>query len=232
MLAIMIVVGSPRVVFANTSSSPNYQLSESEFNSGASPEVCSGSYCARISIGSTSGESKNATSTAVFGPITTDEPFLDVIVDPGVSNLGILDAEHTASKTMVVRIRNYLSNGYVLQIVGDPPKYSGHTLATNATPTAATQGTEQFGINAAVNTVPNVGALPVQVPSGEFSFGQVNSGYDTANLFQYTSGDTIAHSTSQSGRTDFTVSMIVNVSNKTPAGHYTGEYSAVVIPVY
>lgn len=232
LLAIVIVAGSSRSVFANTATSPNYQLSESEFSAGATPGVCSGSYCARVSIGNISGESANATSTASFGSITPDEPFLAVIVDPGISNLGVLDTEHTGSKTMVVRIRNYLSDGYVLRITGAPPTYSGHALATPSTPTAATPGTEQFGINAAANTTPSIGAGPVQVPSGDFSYGQVNSGYNTANLFKYASGDVVAHSNSESGQTDFTISMIVNIANNTPAGLYSGDYSAVVVPTF
>lgn len=234
MFAVVIVAtGAADIVSANTSSSPNYQLSESEFNAGGSTETCSTEFCARVSIGSTAvGDSEGATSTASFGPVTSDEPFLEVIVDPGESNLGVLDAEHTASKTMVVRIRNYLSNGYTLQITGASPTYGDHSLATPTTPTAATPGMEQFAINAAPNTTPAIGAAPVQVPDGSISFGEVNGGYNTPNLFKYVSGDTVGHSSRESGRTDYTISMIVNVSNKTPAGLYSGDFSAVVIPVY
>jgi len=177
---------------------------------------------------------KSATSTAKFGSIsaTDSDPLLEVIVDSGASNLGTLTTESTAYKSMTVRVRTYLSDGYVLQIVGNPPKYGDHTLATPTTPTSALPGTEQFGINATTNTTPNVGADPLQVPSSQTSFGVVNDNYKLANKFQYISGDEVARSESESGRTDYTISMIVNVSNSTPAGHYTGDFSAVVIPVY
>jgi hypothetical protein len=110
--------------------------------------------------------------------------------------------------------------------------YSGHVLNTPSTPTAALPGTEQFGINATVNTVPNVGTDPVQIPSDQVSFGKVNDDYRIQNKFKYLSGDNVARSDTQSGETDYTISMIVNISNSTPAGHYSGDFSAVVIPVY
>lgn len=218
----------------STSNSSNYQVTETQFGAGSLQESCSGQYCARTSIGDVAGGGGGTSSgtTATFGAITSDEPLLEVIVDPGESNLGTLDAEHTASKTMVVRIRNYLSNGYVLQITGNSPKYANHTLNTPTTPTAAIPGTEQFAINAVDNSTPNVGAGLVQVPSDQFSFGEVDEDYDTPNLFKYVSGDVVGRSTKSSGRTDYTISMIVNISNATPAGHYSGDFSAVVIPAY
>ena len=235
LIAMVITLGGAGTVAAvsSTSNSTHYQASQMQFGAGSTKEQCSGQYCARASIGDTSaGDTFGATSTAKFGSITDSDPLLEVIVDPGVSNLGILDTEHTASKTTLVKVRNYLSSGYVLQITGTPPKYANHVMATPSTPTASSPGTEQFGINATVNTVPAIGAAPVQVPSGHFSFGAVNDDYKTANLFKYASGDVVAHSDTESGETDYTISMIVNISNATPAGHFVGEFSAVVIPVY
>jgi len=220
-------------VFATASSSQNYQIVEQEFGAGSSAETCSASYCSRTSIGDLAvGNATAGASSAEFGPITPDEPSLEVIVDPGESNLGELTTERTASKTMVVRVRSYLSNGYYLQITGTPPKYKNHTLATSGSPVASNPGTEQFGINAAANTTPSVGANPVQVPSGEFSFGELENNYKTANMFMYRSGDTVARSETESGRTDYTISMIINIANSTPSGHYTGDFSAVVVPVF
>jgi hypothetical protein len=223
------------VANAETSSSAHYQVTGTEFNAVSNSEACSTQYCAKASIGDMTAETgQNATSTAKFGSIsaTDSDPLLEVIVDPGVSNLGTLTTESTAYKSMTVRVRTHLSDGYVLQIVGNSPKYNGHSLTTLTTPTSALPGSEQFGINAVANTIPSVGAAPVQVPSTQTSFGEVNDTYKTANKFKYVSGDEVARSESESGRTDYTISMIVNVSNATPAGHYIGDFSAVVIPVY
>jgi len=233
LIAVCLVICGANVVLAETSSSSNYQVSETQFGSSSTKENCSGQYCARTSIGDLSvGNSQSGTSTASFGSITPDEPMLEVVVDPGASNLGLLDTEHTASKTMIVRVRNYVSNGYVLQITGDPPKYAGHTLAAPSSPTVSSPGTEQFAINAAKNTSPNIGATPVQVPSSDFSFGTVEDNYKISNQFQYVSEDVVARSLMSSGQTDYTISMIINISSATPAGHYSGDFSAVVIPVY
>ena len=233
LLTVVVAGCGAGTVFAVSSSSPNYQVVESDFNAGLL-ESCSGQYCAQASIGDmTAGRSKSvAGNSAAFGSITDSEPLLEVIVNPGESNLGVLTTENTATKTTTIQIRNYLSGGYVLQIVGTPPKYGNHTLNAPNTPTASNPGTEQFAINASDNSTPNVGAGPVQVPSDQISFGVVDDDYNTPNVFKYVSGDEIARSETESGRTDYTISMIVNIANSTPAGHYKGDFSAVVIPVY
>lgn len=233
LLAGAVAVGGAGTALATTSSSSNYSVTQTQFGSGSTMQTCSSSYCAKASLGDVvAGSSSSSGYSAYFGEISGSNPLLEVIVGGGSSNLNSLDTTTTATATMTVQVRNYLSSGYVVQIVGTPPKYGSHTLSALSTPTASDPGTEQFGINAVANTTPSVGANPAQVPSTSTSFGVVNSGYDTPNQFKYASGDVVAHSTSSSGRTDYTVSMIVNISNITPAGHYSGDFSAVVIPTY
>lgn len=229
----LIISGGTGTAAYAVSSSNNYQVTETEFGSGSTQQNCSGQYCAQASIGDMSaGRSASPGGSATFGSITSSDPLLEVIIDPGQSNLGILTTEATATKTMTVRVRSYLSGGYVLQIIGDPPKFANHTLRTPTTPTASSPGTEQFAINAAANSTPNIGANPVQVPSDQTSFGVVEDAYHLPNLFKYVSGDVVARSLTESGRTDYTISMIVNVSNSTPAGHFAADFAAVVVPVY
>lgn len=219
--------------FAVPSNSSNYQVVESQIGAGGTLESCSDQYCAQATMGDmAAGTSTGGPSTAAFGQVVSGEPLLEVIVDTGQTDLGVLTTERTATKTMTVRVRSYLSDGYIMQIVGTPPKYGSHTLATPSNPTGSHQGTEQFGLNAVANTTPTIGAAPVQVPSDQMSFGEVNDDYKTPNLFKYASGDVVAHSLSESGRTDYTISMIVNVSGNTPAGHYAGDFAAIVTPVY
>lgn len=222
------------VAFATTSSSDNYQIVETEFNGGSNLNSCSDEYCARTTMGSlVVGDSKTSSQTAEFGSVTEGDPALEVIVEAGGDgDLGVLTTDTAATATMKVKVRNYLSDGYIMQIVGEPPTYSGHALATPSSPTASTPGTEQFAINAVANTTPTVGADPIQIPSGEFSFGSIEDGYDTPDLFQYSSGGTVGRSLSESGQTEYTISMIINVAGSTPAGRYSGDYTAVVIPVY
>jgi len=226
----VITFGGAGTVMAQTSNSNNYQMTESEF--GTTDEACSGRYCAQVSIGDLSDGSKMVSNTAQFGDIIDNEPQLDVIIEPGNSNLGILSINETASRTTKVQVRSYLTGGYTLQMLGDAPEFEGHTLKRLTSPTASKAGTEQFGINVVENTAPGVGMNPVQVPADTMTFGVVGDDYKTPNLFKYLNEDVIARSDTLSGRTDYTVSMIVNISSSTPAGHYTGDFFAVVIPAF
>lgn len=228
----LISASATGTALAQTSSSPTYKVTESEFGATSLQQNCSGQYCAKASIGDMTGASNATSGTATFEPVQGSEPRLEVIVEPGASHLGTLTAETTATKTTTVRISNYLGGGYALLIEGSPPKFGNHTLSAPASPTASTPGTEQFAINAAANTVPSVGAGPQQVPSGPVTFGVVEDDYQAPNLFAFTSGDVVARSDAESGRTDYTISMIINVANSTPAGHYSSDFSAVVVPVY
>lgn len=230
-LACVIGVGaSASQVMAQSSNSKSYQMVETEFGSGGLSESCSDGFCATTSIGQ-AGSGSSATAPEFMKAAYT-EPILEMIITTGESNLGELTTERTATKIMNVKIRNYLSGGYMLQIIGDPPKYKDHALATPSVPTASKPGSEQFGMNIVKNTTPNIGADPVQEPADAGVFGEAEPGYATANMFKYASGDVFARSTQDSGGTDFTITMIVNISNSTPSGHYAGDFSAVLIPAY
>lgn len=230
-LTVSIALGGATTAFAVTSSSDNYQMTETQF--GTSSKSCSGQYCAQTSIGEATDGKAMASSTASFEDITNNEPFLDMIVEPGESNLGVLSTEKTSTKVTSIKVQSYLiSGGYTLQIIGESPKFNGHTLATPTAPTSSVPGTEMFGINVVANTSPVVGANPVQVPTDDKVFGVVENNYKTPNKFMYQSEDVIAKGVTDSGRTDYQVSMIVNISSSTPAGKYTGDFTAMLIPAY
>lgn len=231
LLAVSILVGGAGTVFANTSTSPSYQMTESQFNSGASTQSCSGQYCATVTIGDATEGGDMRSNTATFDDNPMSEPMLEMIIEPGQSNLGTLTTETTASKTSLVKVRSYLT-GYQVLLIGDAPKYNGRALSTSSTPVASNPGTEQFGVNVVANTSPGVGANPIQIPGDGILFGEASDLYKTPNMFKYTNGDVIAQSINDSGQTHYTVSMIMNISNTTPAGKYTGDFMTVLMPVY
>ena len=233
-LGMLLCVGFVGHAAATTqSSSSHYMVTETQFGSGSSEHDCSSNYCAKTSVGDTGVGSTSSTSyTAQLGFNTSDVPLLEVIAIGGSQNMGLLDNTTTGTAISTIKIRNYLSNGYVLQIAGAPPSQGTHSLATLTSPTTSHPGAEQFGINLAANTSPNIGAAPVQVPSSATSFGTVADDYKTADLFKYIDGDVVASSSTSTGETDYTMSMIINVSNVTPGGHYTGTFSAVAVPVF
>jgi hypothetical protein len=237
-LALVLSCGPARVVMAGAaqSSSTNYSVSEVQIGgNGSAQNDCSSSYCAQESVGDTvDGNASSASYSAQFGEETDNVPLLEEIVTGGNQSLGVLQAGTTATATETIKVRNYLSDGYTLYITGPPPSQGEHTLNTLYTscPCTSQPGAEQFGINLAANTSPAIGANPVQVPSSTFSFGTVDTNYDQSNLFMYHNGDAVAGSSKSTGETDYTLSMIFNISNVTPGGQYTAQFSAVVVPTY
>lgn len=212
------------------SASDNYQMVETEFGSTSSNETCSSQYCASVSIGNDSKTS--AVTTPEFGEVNYSEPLLEMIVVPGESNLGELTTEHTGSKVMQVKIRNYMTGGYRLQILGDAPKYGDRTLNTLTTPTDSVVGTEQFGINVVANTTPAIGENPAIQPGGGDATDLLMPNYKIQNKFMYMSGDTLAQTQVNTGGADYTITMIVNISSQTPAGQYASDFAAVLIPYF
>lgn len=228
---VSVIASGLGAVYAVDSSSSNYQITESQFSAGSNIQSCSTQYCARITV----GDPADVTTTTSASFTETKDyttPVIEVIIEPGASNLGTVTSEATATKLTTIKVSTYLSGGYILQIIGDPPHFAGHTLNALATPTSPTPGTEQFGINLVANTSPNVGEDPVQVPDDGTIFGAPNDDYKTANLFKYVSGDVVAHSLTDSGRTDYTMTTIINIASSTPAGHYSADFAAIVMPAY
>lgn len=231
--ALIVMAGVGTAAATTTSSSAHYNVTETQFGAGSALNDCSTQYCAKISVGDTTiGAAKSSNYSAEFGFNTSLSPYLEVSTTGGVSDAGYLTTTTTGTASNLIKVRTYLSSGYVMQITGNSPSQGSHQLQTITTPSTSHQGAEQFGINLVANTAPAVGANPSQQPSSVFSFGSAASNYGTANLFQYINGDIVAQSASSSGETDYTMSMILNVSNVTPGGTYTGIMSAVVVPTF
>ncbi len=212
----------PGVVMAQ-STSTNYRIEESFFGTGGELDPSSPNYQARQSAGELGvGNTTSTSYQAQAGFNTSDVPFLEFSVTGGSIDLGYLSAATTATGTVTFNVRSYLSQGYIVTSVGTlPTNDGGATISGLATPTASSVGSEQFGINLVANTSPTTfGANPVQVPDNTFSFGTVAADYNTANLYKYVIGDTIASSNSSSGQTNYTVSYIVNIASLTDSGQY------------
>lgn len=232
-VAVFLIVGGAGQAYAETSQSEHYRVNEVQFGVGGGRGLCSGSYCSDISVGDTTVGSANSDSYgARFGFNTSTEPYLEVWSEGANANLGILSPSTTATATNMLKVRNYLSSGYVVQITGETPSQGTHALDRITTPSTSQPGAEQFGINLADNTSPDIGAAPVQVPDNTISFGYAHADYGTPDLFKYENGGIVAQSDTSTGQTEYTISMIINVSNVTPGGKYTGSFSAVVVPVF
>ncbi len=230
---IFLLVGVSAVVLAQ-SSSTNYQIEESYIGPGGQLDSSSTNYQARASLGDTGvGNSSSANFDLWAGYTTTDDPYLEMVVPADTKDLGVLTDSTTATTTHTFYVRTYLASGYTVTSYSDPPSNNSYSLINLTTPTASSAGTEQFGINLVANTSPaTFGANASQFPDGSFSFGFAATGYDTANVYKYVKGDTIAQSNSSSGRTDYTISYMLNIAPLTPGGVYVMRHNLIATSTF
>jgi hypothetical protein len=225
-------------VFAQYTSQ-NYQINQVFFGNGGSLQSSSNSYQAQVSIGELGvGNYKSNSYQIQAGFNTSDKPVLEVNVNGGTFVLGdingVLYSNVASTNSTTFTVENYLSHGYVVIITGNSPTDGpgGHALNALATPTQSNPGTEQFGINLIQNISPAVGTNPQYLPNSTFSTGYAYGGYSTPNYFEYVPNTEIAYSNSSSGQTQYTLSVLENISNSTPAGVYTGSLSVVAVPTF
>lgn len=234
------VFGSIQIAGAQGASN-NFRIDESFIGPGGNLDSASTNFQLQTgqqaigNIGVGTGESSNF--RVDNGSITTPDPTLSCVLNSGTINFGSFSTTTTASATATFSVLNYTSYGYVVSIVGSPPSTGGHTLTNLSSNSSSTAGTEQFGINLTTNNVPTAtpavfGLDPVQQPDSSFSFGNIAANYNTSNSFRYNDGETIAAATKSSGKTDYTISYIANVSNTTPGGTYAGAQAIVCTGTY
>lgn len=221
---LLVVCALPAVAHAQLSS-PGYHVDEIFVGSGGELELCGDEYCAYGSAGGTGGEASSDGYGIMAGFGSPDEPTLSLAVTGNtLIDLGVLNVSGTAAASTSFTVASYLSNGYVVRIMGSPPtNVSGagtHSLTPLNAPNESQPGTEQFGLNLVANSNPGIGASPVQQPDNSFSYGVPEIGYDQENHFKYVDGDVVAKSTEASGQTDFTASIIANIATSTPGGRY------------
>jgi hypothetical protein len=206
------------------SSSNNYKIEEDFIGGGGLIEESSSQYKANESIGDIGvGNSSSTNFQTNSGYTTTNDPALTFIVNTSTVNFGSLSPTVATTATASFSVINYTSFGYIVQVVGSTlsrtsPAYSIPALATQ---TASSPGTEQFGMNLVSNSSPSVGANPSQQPDATFGFGSAATNYGTTNQFRFVTGDTVSQATKDSGRTDYTISYLVNTKSTTPAGQYS-----------
>lgn len=234
---LFLLVSSPTVWATTTYSSPNYQVQQVFFGAGGDLQNSSPNYNAKTSVGELGvGNINSPDYQAYVGFNTTAQPFLEFVVTQQNIDLGYLKTNNTATANGQFYIRAWQSSGYTVQTdTPGPSNGEGYTLASPTTPTASTQGTEQFGMNLVQNVNPNTGtgtfgANPVQTTS--FAYGQAASNYNVANKYMYKNGDTVALCTSSTSSTIYTISYIFNVASDTAAGQYTFNQNLVATADY
>lgn len=218
------ILAMPALALAQHAS-PNYNVDEIFIGSGGELEACSAGFCSHQSAGGTGGQASGTGYGIMAGFGTPDEPTLSVAITGNtLIDLGVLNESGTAAASTSFTVASYLSDGYVVRVMGNPPRNltgtGTHTMMGLNAPNESQPGTEQFGINLVANTNPGIGASPVQRPDSSFSYGVPEIGYDQPDYFKYVDGDVIAKSLEESGQTDYTMSIIANIATSTPGGRY------------
>lgn len=217
----LLLLAVPAVASAQLNS-PNYSVEEVIIGTGGDPELCSDNFCSQQSTGGTGGRVSSDNFFAEGGFGTPGDPVLAVSVSNNVIDLGVLNTSTTSAASANFSVINYLSSGYIVRVHGNPPTNSsgGHTLDPMDGAGGSVPGVEQFGINLVSNSTPGIGANPVQIPDDTFSFGTPTTAYNQEDTFKYEDGDIIASSNTETGQTNYTMSVIANVATSTPGGRY------------
>jgi len=169
-------------------------------------------FCTGATVGSTSGIPD--CSTATSGSITFNQLF---------------SPTDTASASSQMAASTNSLSGYVITVNGAPLTSGATTIPNLGSATVPAKGNSQFGMNLVANTTavsnPAVGAVITPTSNGTTLKGQPLAGYNTADTFKFTTGDTVANSAqSGAGPTNpqiYTASYIVNVAGGQLAGTYT-----------
>ena len=212
-------------------SSPNFQLDESSIGTSGPLNQSSSNYGITGATGDIGvGNSTSSNFQVDAGSKTNVDPVLAFAVNTSAVNFGVFSASTPTTTTATFSVMNYSSNGYTVQLVGNPPTNGAHSISGLTNSELSQPGTDQFGVNLVANTLPtSVGANP---DNGQFGFGSIAPNYSTPNYYRYNSGDIIANSDKSSGITNYTITYLVNVAGLTPGGRYTSNQTLVVLGRY
>lgn len=131
--------------------------------------------------------------------------------------LGTLSNSAVVSSSHTVTLATNAVSGLVLTVSGSTLTSGSNTINAMATAAASAVNTEQFGINAKLNTTPNVGAEC----SGTSPIAAAATGYSTVNNFKFVTADTVISSSAGINSTSCTISYIASITAATEAGSYT-----------
>jgi hypothetical protein len=155
-------------------------------------------------------------------------------MNSSTANFGAFSPTIPSTGVATFTITNYTSYGYVVQIAGNPPTHSNNQIDAMGVTASSQPGSEQFGINLVANTSPiSYGANPDNgTAPNNFGYGAAAPNYSTPNQFRYVQGETIAQAPKSSGKTNYTISYLINVAALTPGGTYATNQTLIVTGTY
>lgn len=228
------LLSSPAAL-ATVPASTNYRFDETSVGVSSMLESSSTNFRATSGAGDTAiGNSSSDNFQTESGSDTSPDPNLTFSMTSTSANFGTFSPSAASTSTTTFSVINYTSFGYVVQIAGRPPTYANNPIDAMSANAASQPGVEQFGINLVANTDPtSFGANPNNgTTPNDFGFGQAAPNYATPNQFRYVAGETIAQAPKSSGKTDYTISYLVNVTSLTPGGTYGTDQTLIVTGTY
>lgn len=137
--------------------------------------------------------------------------------DTYYSDMGTLSADSTLTAKSQMAVGTNATGGFAITANGFPLSAGTNVIDGPKVPTESKPGSNQFGINLVENTAPSIG----NDPEGTWANAVTSPDYGIANKYKYVSGDVVAYSPNVSLMKKFTVSYVVNSSEKLRAGVYT-----------
>ena len=233
LLTVMLLSSS--ATFASVPTSTNYRFDETSVGVSSLLESNSANFRATGGAGDTGiGLSESANFQSESGSTTTPDPNLTFVMNSTSANFGTFSPSAASTSSTTFSVTNYTSFGYVVQIAGSPPTYANNSIDPMSATAVSQPGVEQFGINLVANTSPvSFGANPNNgTAPNDFGFGTAAPNYATPNEFRYVPGETIAQAPKSSGKTDYTISYLVNVASLTAGGTYGTDQTLIVTGTY
>lgn len=132
-------------------------------------------------------------------------------------DMGDLDTSSTLTAQSQMAVGTNASGGFAITANGTTMSSGTNTIQGASRPSESRPGTNQFGINLAENTNPEVG----NAPEGEWANAVVSADYAMPNRYKFVSGDVVAYSPNVSLMKKYTVSYILNSSPQLRAGVYS-----------
>lgn len=194
------------------------------FSSVVNPSATNATFFLRMSTFSdaswTTSIDAGTVASSTAGQITVtasvDETLSFTLASATVA-LGSLSTSATGSGSSSMTTSTNAGSGYSISVAGTTLTSGSNTITAIApSASASTMNTKQFGINLMSNTTPAVGTAT----SGSGS-GVPSAGYNTANQFKFTTGDTIASASVPTNSNTYTVSYIANIDGVTAPGAYS-----------
>ncbi len=221
----LFVFGAPYLAMAGMSS-PNFSIQADAIDVGG-VRSSSGGISLNDSLDELStGESRSLSfiSDIGFWPMVGNDEVISFTVTDAVANLGTLDPSNVRYDTAAFRAATTAKSGYSIQFFGSSLASMEHTISALSSRSVLSVDTEQFGFNLVENSF--IGVDPIG------GLGQPTADYGFPDQFKFVSGETIAQSNVPSNFTNYTMSIISNISGITDAGSYATNLTVVVTGRY